>query len=641
MQLILDIEANGLENPTKVWVVVCKDIDSGDLHVFRRLSDDVSETERLRSLLCSAERAVGHNLLGYDVPVLDSLLRINVPVSKTIDTLVISKLVDYSRSGGHSLETYGERFGHLKLAFTDFSQYSQEMEDYCARDVEITALVYAHFLPIISDQEWNASIRLEHEFQRIVNALHINGFHFNTDRALSLLRNIEQELGGLDLEILSAFPPREIVVKEFTTKLTKFGTISKSSVPKSLRDQIHLYEPGKTYKQTEMVPFNPSSVKQIITVLNEAGWKPTVKTKTHIEVERELSRAKYNRSDNQVDLKDQYAKIEQLKIFGWKINEENLSTLPETAPAPARLLAKRILLESRRRTLTEWLSLVRPDGRIHGKFIGIGAWTHRMAHQNPNCANIPTGAKLHGDVMRSLWQAPRNRLLVGVDAEGIQLRIFAHYIDDPEFTRSLVEGKKDDQTDPHSLNARILGSVCNNRQTAKRFIYALLLGAGINKLAEILDVSQNATRSALDRLMDRYQGFQKLKDEIIPLDAKRGWFLGLDGRRVLIPGTDVGSRRHLCMSGYLQNGEAIVMKKACLLWHETIQEDFKMVNFVHDEWQTEVKNDINLAMKIAKKQADSLKIVGEELNLKCPLAGSYWNDDHKDYTIGKNWSITH
>jgi DNA polymerase-1 len=110
-----------------------------------------------------------------------------------------------------------------------------------------------------------------------------------------------------------------------------------------------------------------------------------------------------------------------------------------------------------------------------------------MAHQNPNTANIPNEfdtagrKKLLGKELRSLWCAPKNRLLVGCDAEGIQLRIFAHYINDPEFTDALVKGKKDDKTDPHSLNQRILGSVCKSRAAAKRFIYALLLGAGIGE----------------------------------------------------------------------------------------------------------------------------------------------------------------
>jgi DNA polymerase-1 len=233
-------------------------------------------------------------------------------------------------------------------------------------------------------------------------------------------------------------------------------------------------------------------------------------------------------------------------------------------------------------------------------------------------------------------------LLVGVDAEGIQLRIFAHYIDDKEFTESLVKGKKDDKTDPHSLNARILGSVCPGRAAAKRFIYALLLGAGIGKLAEILGCSKQEAQAALDRLMRRYQGFSDLKQSVIPHDAKRGWFYGLDGRTVKIPGETLGDRKHLCMSGYLQNGEAIIMKKATLKWHDKLKEyNSLLVNLVHDEWQTETPNNMEIALLIAKLQADSLENVGQEIGLKCPLAGSYWNDDSKDYTIGTNWSRTH
>jgi len=324
--------------------------------------------------------------------------------------------------------------------------------------------------------------------------------------------------------------------------------------------------------------------------------------------------------------------------------------LPSKAPSPARTLAKRILLESRRRTLTEWLGLVHPDtGRIHGDFQGIGAWTHRMAHQRPNTANIPTEfkedgvtRKLLGKELRSLWQAPRKRLLVGVDAEGIQLRIFAHYIDEPEFTETLVKGNKSDGTDPHSFNKQILGDVCKSRQAAKRFVFALLLGAGIGKLAEILECSREDADNALKRLLDRYQGFARLKRDVIPSDAKRGWFVGLDGRRVSIPGNTTGERKHLCMSGYLQNGEAIIMKLATLKWEDKLaNHQALLVNLVHDEWQTETTNNMESALCIAKMQADSLKEVGEELNLKCPLAGSYWSEYHKDYTIGTNWSITH
>jgi DNA polymerase-1 len=393
--------------------------------------------------------------------------------------------------------------------------------------------------------------------------------------------------------------------------------------------------------------FNPSSHKQIVSVLSEAGWQPIDRTQTHIEAERELSRLRFKKGVDK-DRKILQDKLVELKNTGWKVNEANLDTLPIKSPKAARLLAQRIIYEARRRTLTEWLSLVNPSNRIHGRFYGIGAWTQRMAHQSPNTANIPNEydtagkKKLLGKELRSLWCAPRNRLLVGCDAEGIQLRIFAHYINDPEFTEALVKGRKDDKTDPHSLNQSILGSVCKSRAAAKRFIYALLLGAGMGKLSEILGCSSTEAQEALDRLLGRYVGWATLKEEVFPKDAKRGWFVGLDGRKVRLPGDTDGGRRHLAMSGYLQNGEAVVIKMAALKWVWKLKDyNAMLVNVVHDEFQVECPNNMSIALEIARMMADSLVQVGKDLNLNCPLAGSYYNDDQKDYTIASSWAYTH
>jgi DNA polymerase-1 len=650
LQVVIDIEANGLHNPTKVWVIACKDLKTGEKYVFRPALGD---TERVRFLRFAdgISTWIGHNWLGYDYPVLNKLVGLDIRevARKSIDTLVISKLVDYPRSG-HSVEDYGLEFNLPKISFDKWNEWSQEMEDYCVRDVEITELIYLKYKNYINNPDHKSSILTEHEFQLVVNDLHNRGFAFDKGKAEKLLEKVSTELASLDKDILEAFPPRLKLIREVTPKETKYGTISLSSIPKILRQDMSAFTVLAPFSYCHWVSFNPSSHKQIIEVLNEAGWRPLDKTQTHIETERELNRIKYiSKPDNELDIQKKVLqdKLNELRIVGWKVNEANLETLPPTAPQPARLLAKRILLESRRRTLTEWLDLVQADNRIHGKFYGIGAWTHRMAHQNPNTANIPNELdtagkkKLYGKELRSLWCAPRNRLLVGVDAEGIQLRIFAHYINDPEFTEALVNGRKEDKTDPHSLNQRILGAVCRSRAAAKRYVYALLLGAGQDKLRQILDCDGGAAQEAYDRLLSRYTGFAHLKETIIPRDAKRGWFVGLDGRRVRIPGVTEGQRRHLSMSGYLQNGEAVVMKTATLRFLPLLPEDCWLVNFVHDEWQTEVPNNMEIALRVASLQADNLRIVGEELGLLCPLAGSYWNDDLKDYTIATNWSKTH
>ena len=648
MRVVIDIEANRLFNPDKIWVVVAKDIDTGNHYIFTDLENELSK-RNLLTFLANCELLIGHNYLGYDGLHLERIIGHPLDVSKVIDTLVISKLADYSRRG-HSVEDYGIEFGFEKIKHYDFTKYSQDLETYCIRDVDITHRIYTKHSKFLSKPEHADCIKLEHEFQLVVNALHDNGFSFNTAKAQSLLERVTGELERLDAGILEAFPPRLKFVREITPRETKHGTISLTSIPKSLREMVADLNVDAPFSYCSWVSFNPSSHKQLLEVLNEAGWRPVDKTQTHIETEREFNKLKHSRRDASLDIRLQelYTRLQELRITGWKVNEANLETLPPSAPKAARLLSQRILLESRRRTLTEWLDLVQVDNRIHGKFYGLGAWTHRMAHQSPNTANIPNEfdtagkKKLYGKELRSLWQAPKNRLLVGVDAEGIQLRIFAHYINDLEFTEALIHGKKEDKSDPHSLNQRILGPACKSRAAAKRFIYALLLGAGMGKLREILDCDESTATEAYNRLVERYQGFAYLKETIIPRDAKRGWFSGLDGRSVPIPGETVGTRKHLAMSGYLQNGEAVVMKRATLKWHDRLKDyNSLLVNFVHDEWQTECPNNIETALMIAKLQADSLRIVGEEMNLRCPLAGSYWNDDDKDYTIATNWSKTH
>lgn len=650
MKVVIDIETNGLENPTEIWVIVCKDIDTGVFSIFRNVTSNKEERDAFLAYAEKVQLWIGHNILGYDWPVLIRLLGdvLSNGIERCLDTLIISKMADYPRKAegdekrGHSIEAYGEEFSCHKGLFSDFSKYSQEMEDYCVRDVEICHKIYQKYLRYINNPAYSRAIRLEHEFQGIVNALHDNGFCFDGTRARTLLTKVERALQELDGPLAQAFPPKLKLIREIHPKVTKHGTLSKTDFRWITDGDLSVYN-GGPFSRCAWVPFNPASHKQVIDILNGAGWDPLEKTETHKDTEREFNRAKYSRKPgNGIDLEDYRVKLIGLERYGWKINEVNLATLPASAPEPARLLAKRILLESRRRTLTEWLDLVKDDGRIHGRFNSIGAWTHRMNHQNPNTANIPTEAKLFGKEMRSLWVAPKDRLLVGVDAEGIQLRIFAHYINDPEFTDALVRGKKEDKSDPHSLNQRVLGA--KTRGNAKNFIFAYLLGGGLGKLASLLGFTEDETRSALDCLVDRYTGLQTLKDTVIPSDAKRGWFEAIDGRPIRIPGEDIGTRRHLCMSGYLQSGEAIVVKGMAVKSRrliEAVDPTCKIVNIVHDEKIDECVNDFKVALEIAKINAQCLKEVGEELKLNCPLAGSYWNDDAKDYTIGVNWYQTH
>lgn len=326
--------------------------------------------------------------------------------------------------------------------------------------------------------------------------------------------------------------------------------------------------------------------------------------------------------------------------YGWKCNEVNLSTVPDTAPAGAHNIAEWMTLEGRRSSLVEWLGHCGDDHRIHGRFTHIGAWTGRMAHSSPNQANIP--ASFHGEPktaveavkanydgrMRALWCVPDGHWLVGTDAEGIQLRILAHLMKSEEYVHAIVSGKKEDETDIHNVNRRALGMSHVTRDMAKTFIYAFLLGAGNAKVGEILKVNSTEAAQAVENFMQSIPGLADLKKRVIPSVAKAGWFTGLDGRRVPVPS------EHKTLAGMLQNGEATVMKHAALDWTAKAKGiKFKLVTWPHDEWQTEVEGDKETAEKLGAIQRQSIVDTGIKLRIMCPLAGST--------DIGTNWNETH
>lgn len=628
--VVFNIEANGL-NPKEIWVVTCTDVNTGEIHVFRR--PDL-QPDPFISYMGDCVCGVGHNVINYDIPCLERLVRGYQRPKSICDTLVVSRLLDYSRSGGHSLESWAGTLGLPKGKQPPWTEFSEDLVNHCLENVSVTLALYKTFLPYLNSPRWQAPIETEMFCATVLQQTHENGFHFSVDRAKELRYNILEELSHLDRELETAFPPKVSLVREITPRITKFGTLNRNDFRWAGND-LSSYN-GGAFSLIEYVDFNPGSPSQIVERLNEAGWKPTERTKGYLIAAREKNEeklAKYHAANS-----------------GWMVSETNLETLPDTAPPPAKNLALRITLASRSRTLSEWIEAYRPDtGRIHGTINVLGAWTHRCSHVKPNTGNIPTPQPLDktstflkkraneiDSILRTYWCAAPDSHLVGVDAEGIQLRVLAHYINDPRFTKAVTEGNKDDGTDPHSLNNIALGEACKSRADAKTFIYGWLLGAGIGKVAQILGCSSDEARRACDAFVRFYPGLQIVKEDRIPRDANRGYFEGFDGRYVSIFGDDAGSRRHFCLAGYLQNGEVVVMKRAMQIWLPKLVKEkipFELVNFVHDEWVTQVNADRDTADYVADTQADAIREAGIQLNLLCPMAGSK--------SVGLNWKEVH
>lgn len=594
MNVVFDIECDALVNPSTIWCIVAKDIDSGERYVW---TGDRVYSQEVRNFFGRCERLIGHNIIDYDLYHLRRLGGVSVRSDVVRDTLVLSRLLNFTREGGHSLDAWGKFLGFPKYEFNKFDEFSDEMLEYCINDVELNVKVYEYLMQKnrLGKPGWETAINVEHDIAFICKSMQDDGFTYDWGKHLILYDEISKRVEELERELQEAFPPK--------IKVTQL----------------------KTKTKVEEIPFNPASPTQVVERLNEAGWQPTAKTEGHIKAEKDGDEKR----------------LEKFRRTGWKVNEENLATLPADAPEAAHKLVEYLFLIGRKRTLEQWAAAYNPaTGAIHATFNGIGTWTHRMSHTEPNLGNVAApksvkykGEKLanmaveYGKRMRELWTVPDEWWLVGTDADQIQLRIFAHYCDDPKLTEALINGRKEDRTDLHSINADILSV---SRDTAKTFIYAFLLGAGNRKLGEIIGGTAKSGREARERFLEAYPGLKELKENIIPGDARRGYFVGFDGRLVKC------DNEHLMLAGYLQNGETVVMKHANILWRKWLDErgiPYRQCNFVHDEWQTRVMGGRGTAELVGDLQARAIEVAGESLGVKCPLKG--------DYRIGNNWYETH
>lgn len=160
-------------------------------------------------------------------------------------------------------------------------------------------------------------------------------------------------------------------------------------------------------------------------------------------------------------------------------------------------------------------------------------------------------------------------------------------------------------------------------------IYAFLLGAGTAKVARILRCSNTVAKGAVESFIENTKGLGKLRNGLIKRDAARGYFEGLDGRKV------INNSEYLMLAGYLQNGEAVILKYAAILWNQWAKEEglgYRFCNFVHDEYQTEVFS-YEEAVRMGELQCKAIEQAGIDLGVRCPLSG--------ETKIGKNWYDTH
>ncbi len=575
MRLIFDIETDDL-NATKIWCIVAQDIDTNKIYKF-----PPDKLEEGYKFLQSAEQLIGHNVLGFDIPMVEKFGNIKL-TDNVVDTLVLSRLFNPTREGGHSLDNWGYRLSYRKIEFEDYQNYSTEMLNYCVRDVQLNTLVYKR-LQIESKGFSKESVDLEHQVAKIMNQQEINGFSFDSKSATLLLAQLRERLQSVEDEVHKTFKPRWVDDRIVKPYIKKDGSLSKRGLTDDEYNTCLTNNDFEPFMRRKLEPFNLGSRKQIGEYLIEMGWKPERFTPTNQPI----------------------------------VDEKTLSQI--THIHEAGLIAEFLLLQKRIAQIDSWIEAVSEDNRVHGFVIPNGTITGRMTHRNPNMAQVPSLASPYGEECRACWVVDEGYKLVGIDASGLEIRMLAHYMNDEEFINEIING------DVHSSNQKLAG--LKSRNQAKTFIYALMYGAGDEKLGKVVGGNKADGSRIRKHFFANKPSFKSLRDRVQRAATKK-YLKGLDGRKIYI------RNAHASLNSLLQGAGAIVMKQALTLadkWATCNNIDYKFVANIHDEWQVEVKEEY--ADFFGDMAVKSIVESGKHFNLRCPLDG--------EYKVGGNWSETH
>ena len=578
MELVFDIETDGLyEEASVIWCLVA--IDEND----KVYSFKPDEIDKGIEFLKTADKIIGHNIIGFDIPVIKKLTGVDLHKhTEVIDTLTLSRLLHPTRDGGHSLAKWGYKLNCLKSTQPEWTSFTDEMLSYCIQDVKVNKKVLEK-LRLDSSGFSKECIDLEHSVCIILQEQYENGFLFDEKEAMFLLSSLNKRKSEVEQEVHETFKPKWVDVKEITPKLKKDGELSKQGLTNMEYQQIKLTSNYIPFMRQELKEFNLGSRQQIGAYLKDFGWIPKRFTPTGQPI----------------------------------VDEGTLNKI--THIHEAQLIAEFLLLQKRAAQVASWIDAVKDDGRVHGSVICTGAITGRMSHRSPNMAQVPASYSPYGKECRSCWTVPTGYKLVGIDASQLELRLLAHYMADEDYINEIING------DIHTTNQNLAG--LKSRDEAKTFIYALIYGAGDEKIGSIVKGNRVEGRRLRERFLSSNTAFSTLKNRV-DRAAEKGYLKGLDGRKIFL------RHKHAALNSLLQGGGAIAMKKAMCILDSLIKlnsVDAKFVANIHDEWQIQVKE--SQADFVGELGVKSIEEAGEHYNMRCPLTG--------EYKTGESWYETH
>lgn len=618
---VFDLEANGfLEEATKVHCAVFKKL--GTKSIYKFTPENIDE---LIPFMEKADVLIGHNVIGYDFPLLKKLYGFEYK-GKKVDTLIMSRLLNPKRQSPphcpnkkapHSVEAWGYRVGRGKPEHNDWEEFSPEMLHRCTEDTEIQELIYKELLKEAKGGSWKNAFLLT--FKLFENLQLQEQYGWKVDRPYM----------GQCIQTLTRWIDR--IDRAITPRLPTVLEVNESKIKGEYKYVAKPFLKSGAYS------------KSVSQWLHDCGFPADARI-----VCGPFSRVSFRK----VDLDSRVEVIDYLLSLGWEPLEYNYNkeTGEPTSPKLSKddpfdgiedklgkLVAKRVQCKHRRSSIEGLIKLIRPDGCISSVVSNL-AVTGRATHKN--IVNIPKAGSFFGKQMRKIFSSREGMVLVSTDSAGNQLRQLAARMGDERYIDIVVNG------DMHSENQRAAN--LPTRDNAKTFIYGFLFGAGDAKIGKIVNGDAARGRQLKEQFLKGLPALgnliERLTEEWKRTAKKRynpkfnrfeyfdGEVKGLDGRPIKVPS------EHQILVYLLQSDEAIQMAAAYNIANANIKkaglkygEDYGFVAWYHDEFTVECKPEY--AEMIKKISEDAIVKAGEFFKIQCPHAGQG--------KIGYNWYEVH
>jgi len=502
---VFDIETDGLlEEATKIHVLCW--MDKGELNW-------THDYDRMRKFFTETETLVGHNIIRFDIPVVEKLLGIKVK-AKLVDTLALSWYLNHDRPR-HGLEGYGEDYGVPKPKIGDWNNLTpEEYRHRCEEDVKINVRLYKDLSSqlewLYSDQTVRESfvqyLSFKMDCARQQEAL---GWKLDVAKAQSHYDELLR-LKGEKIEQLAEAMPRNRVYKkvEMPKRMTKAdGSLTVYG------ERWHALLRAGGHPRTTVGPIqvldkeeraNPNSNDQVKEWLKGLGWEPAT--------------FKYHRNPDGSE-----RSVEQVRD-GSELCR-SVKNLIRYHPSVGLLDGLTVI--NHRLGIFKGFLECHKDGWLKAEIAGFTN-TLRFRHYKP-LVNLPGVDKPWGAEIRGCLTAPEGYVLCGADMTSLEDTTKRHYMQphDPEYVAEMSK----EGFDPHLDLAKHAGAITQEdidkhnsgekdlkalRKNYKVVNYSATYGVGATKLSRTTGLSVKEAAKLLTAFWDRNWAVQKVANDLTP-----------------------------------------------------------------------------------------------------------------------------